>query len=327
MRVLIAFGSKMGGTEELARTVGEVLRQSGHEIDVRDASELDGLQAWDAVVVGGALYAGRWKRSVRRFVERHQDELVALPVWFFSSGPLDDSAKAGNLAPTPQVRRLIDRVHARGHVTFGGRLPADAKGLIAHAMAKQGRAGDFRDMAAVQQWARTIAEELAALDPRQVVSRTPRRNLSRPLRQLLGVLCLFTALTAMAGGIQLMTSPFGPSGLNVSMLRHSPFFDYFAPGLLLFGAVGVLNLLSGLLALRRHRFGELVAFAGGSAITIWIASQMALLRTFSWLQAIYFAVGVSTMATALWLWVGRRAAVRSHAAPKPLSIFQAPQAS
>jgi len=68
MRVLVAYGSKRGATEGLARAVGEGLVDAGHTVNVVSASEVEGLESWDAVVVGGALYAWFWQRDARRFV-------------------------------------------------------------------------------------------------------------------------------------------------------------------------------------------------------------------------------------------------------------------
>jgi menaquinone-dependent protoporphyrinogen oxidase len=87
-------------------------------------------------------------------------------VWLFSSGPLDDSATTGEIAPIAQVQDLLQRVGARGHATFGGRLAPDAKGLPASAMAKT-RAGDWRDPTRIRSWAATVAQELTrpARDP------------------------------------------------------------------------------------------------------------------------------------------------------------------
>ncbi len=81
------------------------------------------------MLVAGARYANRWHRHARRFVRRNTDALRVTPVWLVSSGPLDDSAEHGDIAPTKQVRKLAEPVGARGHVTFGGRLTSDAKGL------------------------------------------------------------------------------------------------------------------------------------------------------------------------------------------------------
>lgn len=50
--------------------------------------------------------------------------------------PLDGSAAQCDIGPMSQVQKLIERVGARGHATFGGRLSPDATGFPARAMAK-----------------------------------------------------------------------------------------------------------------------------------------------------------------------------------------------
>jgi menaquinone-dependent protoporphyrinogen oxidase len=86
-------------------------------------------------------------------------------VWLFSSGPLDESAERSELAPIPQVESVLRAVHARGHVTFGGRLSEDTHGwlgMVAHRMADEGHAGDFRNPERVRAWARQVAGEIKA---------------------------------------------------------------------------------------------------------------------------------------------------------------------
>jgi len=161
MRALVTYGSKRGGTEGLAQMVGSGLREHGIDADVLAPGKVRGLDGYDAVVVGGALYAFRWHRAARRFVRRHAGQLRRLPVWFFSSGPLDDSAARGEIPPAKGVQALMDQVGARGHVTFGGRLAPDAKGFPASAMAKK-MAGDWRDAAHVSGWTQKVAAELGA---------------------------------------------------------------------------------------------------------------------------------------------------------------------
>ena len=141
MRILVAYGSKRGGTRELAQVIAETLSHTDHDIVFRDARAVEDIDPYDAVIVGGALYAFRWHRHARRFVQRHVEELRRVPVWMFSSGPLDDSATQGEIPPTPQVRRLMQEVHARGHATFGGRLAPETTGFIARKMVEGGHGG------------------------------------------------------------------------------------------------------------------------------------------------------------------------------------------
>lgn len=159
MRVLVTYGSKRGGTAGIAEMVAETLQQQGITATVRSARAVGELEGFDAFVVGGALYAGRWPREATRFVKRLGKRRGDAPVWLFSSGPLDDSATSRAIPPTKQVAGLMARVGARGHATFGGRLLADAKGFPASAMAKE-HAGDWRDPDQIRRWAGEIADAL-----------------------------------------------------------------------------------------------------------------------------------------------------------------------
>jgi menaquinone-dependent protoporphyrinogen oxidase len=159
-RILVAFGSKRGGTAGVATMIGDALTESGYEVAVSPARHVHDLAGFDAAIVAGALYANRWHRAARRFVKRNEQALRKMPVWLVSTGPLDDTATQRDIEPTPQVQKLLARVSARGHATFGGRLSREAKGFPASAMAKT-RAGDWRAAAHVRRWVASIVEPLA----------------------------------------------------------------------------------------------------------------------------------------------------------------------
>lgn len=159
MRVLITFGSARGGTEGLAQMVADGLSDEGMMVEVLPADRVRRLDGYDAVIVGGSLYAMRWHQAARRFVNRHASQLRQRRVYFFSSGPLDDSATRRDIPPVPGVRALMARVGARGHVTFGGQLSPDASGFLAKARARK-KAGDWRDPVQVWLWARGVAAQL-----------------------------------------------------------------------------------------------------------------------------------------------------------------------
>ena len=159
MRVLVTYGSKRGGTKELAEWVSEGLRDQGFDVDLEPPRQAKHVNEYDAVIVGGALYMFHWHKAARRFVKRHMKELRRRPSYFFSSGPLDDSAAKSDIPPVKGVQTLMDRVGAAGHVTFGGRLTPDAKGFPASAMAKD-HAGDWRERGQVQAWVDSVAIEL-----------------------------------------------------------------------------------------------------------------------------------------------------------------------
>jgi len=178
MRVLIAFGSKRGGTEGLAGMIGSELAAAGMETAVQPARAVRSLDGFDAVVIAGALYASRWHGDARRFTRRHAKTLRALPVWLVSSGPLDDSALGGDIPPVKHVASAMSKIGARGQVTFGGRLEADAKGFPASAIART-KAGDWRDPTHVRSWASAVAEDLAHLADTAGTQPTPSGAVGR----------------------------------------------------------------------------------------------------------------------------------------------------
>lgn len=192
MRVLVTWGSKHGGTEGIGRILGAALTGHGLMVTCSPVEQVKELGSFDAVIVGGALYANRWPASVRRFVSRHIEPLRKKPVWFFSSGPLDDSADRGELAPPIQVAVLAERVGARGHVTFGGRLEPDVKGFPASAMAKKS-SGDWRNPERIRAWADRLAAELPTAAPGTPIDH-PARSLPRLIAHGLVGAALCTAL-------------------------------------------------------------------------------------------------------------------------------------
>ncbi|WP_406432512.1 flavodoxin domain-containing protein [Streptomyces sp. NBC_00631] len=158
--VLVTYGTKNGSTAHIAESIADTLRRHGLTVETMRASSVPFVTRYDAVVVGGGLYAGRWHKDARAFVRRHRPDLAQRPVWLFSSGPLDTSAAERELPPVRGVRRAMLELHARGHATFGGCLDDDADGWPARRILRSGNGGDFRDFEAVAAWASGIAAEL-----------------------------------------------------------------------------------------------------------------------------------------------------------------------
>ena len=97
----------------------------------------------------------------------------------------------------------------------------------------------------------------------------------------------------------------GPRGeilpLPVSALTGSPFNTYFAPGLILFCALGLGPLVAAALAWRRHPFAPLAAFVVGGALLIWLAVEIAIVGYSNNppLQPFYLVLGAALSAVGL----------------------------
>jgi menaquinone-dependent protoporphyrinogen oxidase len=74
---------------------------------------------------------------------------------------MDDSAERQEIPPTKSLRKRIERVGARGHVTFGGRLAPDARGFPASSMARK-HSSDWLNREHIRAWAFEVARALGA---------------------------------------------------------------------------------------------------------------------------------------------------------------------
>jgi menaquinone-dependent protoporphyrinogen oxidase len=157
-RVLVAYASKMGATKEIADAIGDRLIERGCRADVRPAGTVDSIDDYDAVVLGSAVYATRWRPEAVRFVRRHGRHLSARAVWLFESGWVGTRPRA--VVATPGARRRARRIGAPPPAVFGGRLdPALATGPLDRALAKS-LPGDARDWDDIRSWSDGVADAL-----------------------------------------------------------------------------------------------------------------------------------------------------------------------
>ena len=165
MHVLLAYDSRHGATAEIARVIAEELKRSGREVTVLRVGQVRDVRPFDAVVLGSAVYYGRWLGGARRFLKRFETALRARPLWVFESGPLDVSADDGRAKLARGSSEQAARLGARDHVVFGGRFTReDAGPMMRRAMAsgKAGEYGDHRNFERVRTWARSIDRGLGA---------------------------------------------------------------------------------------------------------------------------------------------------------------------
>jgi menaquinone-dependent protoporphyrinogen oxidase len=164
MRVLVAYATKTGGTAGIAKAAGEELQKLGLATDVLDVGEVRNLSPYQAVVLGSAVYFGKWRKEALRFADRHAEELRQRSVWLFESGPTDTSADEGKAAPAKTAEELAREIGARGPVVFGGRFMPENAGPITRRLVASGEGGasfgDYRNFDRIRNWAREIGEEL-----------------------------------------------------------------------------------------------------------------------------------------------------------------------
>ncbi len=87
MRALVAFGSRYGTTARTAEAIGEELWSKGYDVEVVDLRLRPDVSAdgHDLVVVGSAVFVGKWTKEARRFLMVNADALRGRRVALFVS--------------------------------------------------------------------------------------------------------------------------------------------------------------------------------------------------------------------------------------------------
>ncbi len=165
VQVLVAYATKYGATAEIAERIGQVLREAGLRADVLPADRVSDLTPYQAVVLGSAVYAGRWRKEAAAFLAANENRLAEQPVWLFSSGPTGEGDAVQLLKgwrfPDAQ-QPIADRIQPRDIAVFHGAVDVGKLNFIEKRMLKTVKApiGDFRDWDAITSWAAAIADAL-----------------------------------------------------------------------------------------------------------------------------------------------------------------------
>jgi len=170
-RVLVAYATRYGSTEEVARAVAETLGQKGLTAEVEAAKNVRSLDGYDAVVLGAALFVGSPHKDARKFLDRHQKALQARPVAVFAMGPIsaddleatrEQLAKALGKLPwlQPIATEVFVGAYDPSRLARADKMLAALPASPLHGVPAQ----DGRDWDAIRSWATGLAERLAGSD-------------------------------------------------------------------------------------------------------------------------------------------------------------------
>lgn len=167
MRVLVVTASRHGATDEIAAMIAATLRERDFDVTTSRVDEASDVERFDAVILGSAIYMGRWLEPARAFVDAHAEELATRPTWLFSSGPLGDPGKPDD-EHAVDVHDLLERIGPSEHRVFRGKLDGQRLGFGERAVTRLVHAprGDFRDWVSIRAWANSIASSLLVLQDR-----------------------------------------------------------------------------------------------------------------------------------------------------------------
>jgi len=118
----------------------------------------------------------------------------------------------------------------------------------------------------------------------------------------LGALQAFIGLGALAGGFMLVKDPSGRAlGLPISFLEGSPFADFFIPGIFLLLVNGAGSMMGAGYSFTKRRYAPELAMALGLILVAWIVIQVIVIRSFHWIQVLYFMLGAAEFEMGLYI--------------------------
>ncbi|OGN87029.1 MAG: hypothetical protein A2158_06085 [Chloroflexi bacterium RBG_13_46_14] len=164
-KVLVAYGSRYGGTREIAEKIGDVLKQENLEVDVLSADRAGDPAQYDGVIIGSAVYIGQWRKEAANYLIKNEARITGKPLWLFSSGPTGEGDPVELMKGWRYPKKLepvINRLKPRDNAIFGGVAKESDLNFLFRFMLSRVKAplGDFRNWDIITDWAKKIAGEL-----------------------------------------------------------------------------------------------------------------------------------------------------------------------
>lgn len=117
-KVLIAYATKHGCTEECARILSGKMNADTDLLNLKENKNID-IRAYDKIIIGGSIYAGRIMKEVKDFCVKNESELKNKKLGLFICGMSEgDTAKQQVEASFPQ--ELVNAALAKE--SFGGKI-------------------------------------------------------------------------------------------------------------------------------------------------------------------------------------------------------------
>jgi hypothetical protein len=116
--------------------------------------------------------------------------------------------------------------------------------------------------------------------------------INKIIRYALVVLQIFVGITAVLGGIGLVSDPSGTKmNVPLELLKNSPFTNYLIPGLVLLLVIGVGHVIGGIITFLRHRYSGNMAMLFGAFLALYMITEVWFIGLVNVSQPLYFVLG------------------------------------
>ncbi len=167
-RILVAYATYAGSTQEVAVEIGKVLAERGFAVDVIPVVEKPAVDDYHFVLIGSAVHGSRWLSEAIDFVESNQTTLNHAPVALFSVCLSGLAKNEASLVPARDTvfGPLRSYIKPAAEVLFAGKV--DSRGValgLPRWLARFFPTLDFRNWDKIRNWAQTLSIPQEAFKP------------------------------------------------------------------------------------------------------------------------------------------------------------------
>jgi menaquinone-dependent protoporphyrinogen oxidase len=164
-RVLVAYASKYGSTGGVADAIGKELCSKDVAADTVLIKNANNISSYQGVIIGGAVYMGKWISEAADFVKQNKDTLCKVPVAYFLVGMTlarHPEKRTEVLSYMDPILKAVPEIKPVGIGTFAGAMDYNNLSWINKKIMKSKGSpeGDFRDWNAIRSWAGGLASRL-----------------------------------------------------------------------------------------------------------------------------------------------------------------------
>ena len=158
-KVLVTYASKYGSTGGVADAVAKELCAKGVSADVALIKNARNIGSYQGVIIGSAIYMGKWMSEAVDFVKKNKEVLRRVPVAYFLvcmtlSRPTEKN-RAEVLAYMDPLLKEVPEIKPVSLGTFAGAMHYGNLSWIYKKILKSKGTpeGDYRDWNAIRSWA------------------------------------------------------------------------------------------------------------------------------------------------------------------------------
>lgn len=175
MKALVVFGTRWGGTVNVAEKIGQALKEEGCSVDIVNAKKnfCKELDSYELVIIGSGIRADKWTKEVTAFMEKNAPSLRTKKTALFVSCQMADGGKESQDKAKKVYLEKTAELYGLEPISFGlfgGFLDfSKSHGLLVDVIVRVNRKNlrkngldirkvrDTRDWNAIENWARKVA--------------------------------------------------------------------------------------------------------------------------------------------------------------------------